>query len=62
MQNPTNTGSLLSQLNVWFPGEFRSIVDPPLYAREDTTVVQATHKVSAMLVSFRVCIIESYVS
>jgi len=40
---------LLRQLNAWFPGEFRSIADPPLYARDDTTVVRATHKVSTML-------------
>ena len=50
MQNATNTGGLLRHLNVWFPGEFRSNKDPPLHARNDTTVVQATHKVSAMLV------------
>ena len=50
MQNPSNTGGLLRHLNVWFPGEFRSNKDPPLHARNDTTVVQATHKVSSMLV------------
>ena len=49
MQNGFNVVSLLRQLNAWFPGEFRSIKDSPLYAREDTTVVQATHKVSEML-------------
>lgn len=55
-QNPSNTG-LLRQLNVWFPGEFRAIVDPPLYARADTTVVQATHKVSLnALIGWRLCV------
>ena len=49
MQNPSNTSALLRQLNVWFPGEFRAIVDTPLYARGETTVVQATHRVSPML-------------
>jgi len=48
-QNASNTGSLLRQLNAWFSGEFRSITDPPLYARDDTTVVQATHKASGQV-------------
>ena len=49
-QDPSNMRGLLRQLNTWFHGEFRSIAEPALYARDDTTVVQATHKVSAMLV------------
>ena len=40
---------LLRQLSELFPGEFRSIADPTFYSREDTTVVQATHIVSALL-------------
>ena len=37
---------VLGQLNVWFPGKFRAITDPPIYDRADTTIVRATHKVS----------------
>ena len=46
-QNPSGTTGLLRQLNTWFPGEFRAIADAPLYARAETTVVQATYKVSS---------------
>ena len=47
LQNPLGTAGLLRQLKTWFPGEFRAIADAPMYARGETTVVQATHKVSS---------------
>ena len=46
-QNLSN--GLLQKLNVWFPGEFKAVVEPPLHIRNDTIVVQATRKVSAVL-------------
>ena len=48
LQNTSNSASFLRQLNSWFSGEFRSIMDPPLYARNEITVVRAMHKVSTM--------------
>ena len=45
----TENEGLLRQLNEWFPGNFRTATGTPLYAHEDTTVVQATHKVVAVL-------------
>lgn len=48
VQNPSNTSGLLRQLKEWFPGDFRAIVGT-LYVKDDTTVVQATHKVSPIL-------------
>ena len=48
-QNLSNTAGLLKKLNAWFPGEFKAVDDPPLYRRQDTIVVKATRKVSAVL-------------
>ena len=42
---PTENEGLLRQLNMWFPGRFRTATGTPLYAHDETTVVQATHKV-----------------
>ena len=48
LQLSTTNEGLLHQLNMWFPGKFRAAVAEPLYAHDDTTVVQATHKVSSI--------------
>ena len=48
LQLSTTNEGLLQQLNMWFPGKFRAAVGEPLYAHDDTTVVQATHKVSSI--------------
>ena len=45
----TENEGLLRQLNELFPGKFRTATGTPLYAHGDTTVVQATHKVIAVL-------------
>ena len=46
-QLSTENEGLLRQLNKWFPGKFRTAIGTPLYAHDETTVVRATHKVSA---------------
>ena len=45
LQNLSSTGALFRELNVWFPGKFRSIADTPLHENGDTIVVAAIHKV-----------------
>ena len=47
-QDPSHTKGLLRQLDFHFPGAIRAVADGTLYSREDTTVVQATHTVSAL--------------
>jgi len=47
----TENEGLLEQLNTWFPGRFRAAVGTPLYAHDDTTVVQATHKTAGEVVA-----------
>jgi len=47
----TENEGLLQQLNTWFPGRFRAAVGTPLYAHDDTTVVQATHKTAGEVVA-----------
>ena len=49
LQNSTSGIGLLHQLNVLFPLEFRTIEQPFLHERGDTTVVKATHKVSLLI-------------
>ena len=41
----TENEGLLRQVNELFPGKFRTATGTPLYAHDDTTVVQAKHKV-----------------
>ena len=48
-QLSTENEGLLRQLNKWFPGKFRTAIGTPLYAHDETTVVQATHKVISVL-------------
>ena len=48
-QLSTENEGLLRQLNKWFSGKFRTAIGTPLYAHEETTVVQSTHKVISVL-------------
>ena len=45
----TENEGLLRQLNTWFAGNFRTATGTPLYAHDETTVVQAIHKVISVL-------------